>query len=254
LSRATTQRRARQRRASQPRIQEGGKLNGAGNIKATREDWLNAALERLISDGIASVRILPLSQGLGVSRSSFYWYFKSRSDLLDQLLAFWREKNTRFIVEHARLPAANITCGVINIFKCWVDESLFDPRLDFAIRSWALLSKKVRKIIRQADEERVAAICEMFQRHGYEAEDAFIRARVLYFTQIGYYALDLREPMESRLSHVPAYLRSSTGYEPDPRDVVDFRRYVAQNIARSAGRARRANWSSLGAPTLINPD
>ncbi len=230
--------RARPKRPSDPRLKRTPtKPAIAGNVKATRGDWLNAALGALISDGVDSVRVLTLSQKLGVSRSSFYWYFKSRADLLDQLLAYWREKNTRFVVEHARLPAANVTRGVINIFKCWVDDSLFDPRLDFAIRSWAMLSKKVRKIIRQADEERVAAICEMFRRHGYEAEDAFIRARVLYFTQIGYYALDLREPMESRLSHVPAYLRSSTGCEPEPEDIAEFRTYVEDRFARVSAPA-----------------
>ena len=30
-------------------------------------------------------------------------------------------------------------------------------------------------------------------------EDALVRARVLYYMQIGYYALDIREPMEARL-------------------------------------------------------
>ena len=56
-----------------------------GNIKVTRADWINLALQTLISDGIESVRVLTLGQKLGVSRSSFYWYFESRQDLLDQL-------------------------------------------------------------------------------------------------------------------------------------------------------------------------
>jgi hypothetical protein len=50
--------------------------------------------------------------------------------------------------------------------------------------------------------------------------------------QIGYYSLDLQEPMESRLSYVAAYLRSFTGREPTPEDVGDFRRYVEQRPAR----------------------
>lgn len=224
-----------------------------GNVKATREDWLNLALEILVSEGVDSVRVLTLSQRLGVSRSSFYWYFKGRQDLLDQLLAVWREKNTKFIVERAGRAAATVVRGVMNVFECWVNEALFDPRLDFAIRAWAHLSERIRRIVDQADDERVAAIRDMFLCHGYDAEDAFVRARVLYYMQIGYYSLDLNEPMDSRLSHVAAYLRTFTGQEPAREDVADFRRYVELTPARlpsasGGGKSRRSNRASKPAP------
>jgi AcrR family transcriptional regulator len=198
----------------------------SGNIKATREDWLNSALEILISDGVEAVRILTLGQKLGVSRSSFYWYFHSRQDLLDQLLDHWRNKNTRFIIERAKRPAPSVTQAVLNVFECWVDENLFQPRLDFAIRTWARSSPRVHEIIDAADNDRVAAIRDMFARYGYDETDAFIRARVLYFMQIGYYSLEIIEPTASRMALVPAYLRSFTGREPLDGEVEAFHRYV----------------------------
>lgn len=209
------------------------RAGATGNIKATREDWLKLALETLISDGVESVRVLTLGQKLDVSRSSFYWYFKSRQDLLDQLLDYWRQTNTRYIVERAGRPSATVIRGVMSIFECWVDEKLFDPQLDFAIRAWARRSPAIRRALDEADEERVDAIRGMFTRHGYDGEDAFVRARVLYFMQIGYYSLELNEPMSSRLPHVASYLRSFTGQEPSAGDVEDFSRYVKETIARS---------------------
>lgn len=198
-----------------------------GNIKVTRRDWIDLALETLISDGIESVRVLTLGQRLGVSRSSFYWYFESRQDLLDQLLAHWHDTNTNAIVERAARPAETIIMGVLNVFECWADERLFDPRLDFAIREWARRSDDVRRMIDQADDERLTAIRDMYRRHGYDDEDAFIRARVLYYMQIGYYVLDLKEPVEARVSHVAAYLRAFTGQEPNDADVAHFMRFIA---------------------------
>ena len=200
--------------------------NPVGNVKATREDWIEAALDMLISDGVESVRILTLGQKLGVSRSSFYWYFESRQDLLNQLLELWRNGNTRFIVERALRPAPSITQGVLNVFECWVDERLYNPRLDFAIRAWARHSADVGAIIDDADNVRLEAIRQMFLRQGYHEPDAFVRARVLYFMQIGYYSLEIVEPMMSRLSLVPAYLRSFTGREPLDGEVDAFARYV----------------------------
>jgi AcrR family transcriptional regulator len=198
-----------------------------GNIKVTRADWINMALETLISDGIGNVRVLTLGQKLGVSRSSFYWYFNSRQDLLDQLLKHWHETNTTAIVERARRPAETIIMGVMNVFECWADERLFDPRLDFAVREWARRSADVRRMIDQADDDRLTAIRDMYRRHGYDDEDAFIRARVLYYMQIGYYGLDLKEPVEARVSHLAAYLRSFTGLEPSEADVAHFMRFIA---------------------------
>jgi hypothetical protein len=143
------------------------------------------------------------------------------------LLAHWHETNTTAIVERARRPAETIIMGVMNVFECWADERLFDPRLDFAVREWARRSDDVRRMIDRADDERLSAIRDMYRRHGYDGEDAFIRARVLYYMQIGYYVLDLKEPVEARVSHLAAYLRSFTGQEPSEADVAHFMRFIA---------------------------
>ncbi|PBB38005.1 TetR family transcriptional regulator [Mesorhizobium sp. WSM3879] len=193
-----------------------------GNTKVTREDWMKLALETLISEGVEAVRVLALGQKLNVSRSSFYWYFKSRQDLLDQLLDYWRNNNTRFILEQAGRPAASITEAVLNVFECWLDEKLFNPRLDFAVRAWSRQSAKVHGIVNEEDDARVDAIRAMFLRHGYADTEAFVRARVLYFTQIGYYSLEIVEPVSNRLSLTPAYLLTHTGKQPRQGEVEAF--------------------------------
>ena len=211
---------------------EQGEPTLVGNIKATRRDWIDLALATLLSEGVESVRILPFAQTLGVSRSSFYWYFKSRQDLLDQLLDHWRNTNTRAITERAERPADTIVRGLLNVFECWADESVFSPRLDFAIREWARRSEPVRQAIDAADAARVAAIRDLYLRHGFPAEDAFIRARVLYFMQIGYYVLEVKEPLETRLGYVAAYLRTFTGQEPSSADIEQFSAVSLQSIDR----------------------
>jgi AcrR family transcriptional regulator len=183
-------------------------LNGTPESRLTREDWLTAALDALISDGVENVKVLPLAERLGVSRSSFYWFFRSREHLLDLLLERWRDSNTRVIVEKAAAPAATITQGVLNIF--------------IAVREWARRSGHVRRAVDQADDERVDAIKRMFIRHGYRERDAFIRARVLYFMQIGYYSLDLEESQATRLDYVADYLRAFTAREPTRQEVATF--------------------------------
>lgn len=201
-----------------------------GNVKVTREDWLTVAMDILVSDGVGEVKVLSISDRLGVSRSSFYWYFKDRQDLLDALLETWARTNTEALVHHAGLPSDRITQAVTTLFRCFVDPDLFDPRLDFAIREWARRDGHVRKIIDDSDERRVAAIAAMFARHGYAEREADTRARILYYMQIGYYALDLSEPMESRLARVADYVFGFTGQAPDRPEIdalAAFSRQVA---------------------------
>ena len=87
-----------------------------GNVKVTRNDWLNVAMDVLVSDGVEQVKVLDLGQRLGVSRSSFYWYFKSRQDLLDALLQQWQATNTAAIVAKAEAPAKTLTDAVCNFY------------------------------------------------------------------------------------------------------------------------------------------
>jgi AcrR family transcriptional regulator len=200
-----------------------------------RADWIGAALEVLVEGGVGGVKVLALARRLGVSRSSFYWFFRSRADLLDRLLEHWQETNTRAILERAALPAGSIGSGVLNIFACWIDESLFDPRLDFAVREWARRAPPVRRAVDSADRARVAAIAGLFARHGYGEREAFVRARVLYFMQIGYYSLRLAEPLATRLSYTFDYVAAFTGREPDPAAIDAF---VAAVRSRRPQRGR----------------
>jgi AcrR family transcriptional regulator len=197
-----------------------------GNIKATRNDWLDLALSVLQHAGVGAVTVLALSEQLGVSRSSFYWYFKNRGQLLDELLKRWEDLNTRSIVKQCQARAESINEAVCNVFRCWVDPDLFSPRLDFAVREWSRRSDTVRTSLDQSDAERTEAVRAMFVRHGYQEMDALVRARVLYYMQIGYYALDIREPMEARLKLTPHYLQTFTGVAPREEDLASFRAYA----------------------------
>ncbi len=217
-----------------------GRVSG-GAARTTCEDWIALAMDVLVTEGVGQLKVMNLAQKLNVSRSSFYWFFKSRNDLLDQLLHHWEHKNTASIVERANRPANSIAESVLNVFECWVNEDLFDPGLDFAVREWARRSADVRRRLDRADEARVAAIAAMFRRYQYDDTDAFIRARVLYFMQVGYYALDVDEPMSRRLSYLEAYIRSFTGTDATARELKRFRAYTRQHDGNGRRGKRRDN-------------
>ena len=198
----------------------------SGNIKVTREDWLNLARDVLVTEGVGELKILSLSGRLGVSRSSFYWYFENRADLLGALLDEWEARNTRLILSHCEKAARNITEAVCNFFRCFVDPDAFDQGLDFAVREWSRRDPSLRDRVDRADAARLAAVAAMFREHGYPAPDAEARARILYFMQLGYHALDMREPMQVRLIGIFETLQGFTGQTPDPDVIAAFSRFA----------------------------
>lgn len=198
----------------------------SGNTKVTRADWLTVAMDLLVSDGVSEVKVLTIGNRLEVSRSSFYWYFKSRKDLLNQLLAEWERTNTGLLVSHCEMPADDIIDALNNFFTTIVAPQGFNHALDFAVREWARRDGAVRRVIDRSDTARTEAIAAMFRRHGYDEAEADIRSRVLYYQQIGYYALELNETVEERLGRVERYLFAFTGVHPRPDQVEDFKTRV----------------------------
>lgn len=197
-----------------------------GNVKVTRQDWLDAAMDVLISDGSDRVKILTLAERLGVSRSSFYWYFKDRDALLDALLEHWLATNTRAVVKAAETPSRTITAAVCDVFKAFIDPARFSVRMDFAIRDWARRSGAVRRVMQASDGQRIGALAAMFARHGYGDTESLIRARVLYYMQIGYFDADLRETMAERAALIPYYLVTFTGREGQAAEIEDLQRFT----------------------------
>lgn len=200
--------------------------------KVTREDWIDTALSTLIDEGIDQVKVMVLARKLNVSRASFYWYFSDRNALQAELIKHWSVKNTQVIIRQATTPAPSIIEAVANIFSCWMDENSFSPRLDAAMRAWAHQDKRIKELVDIEDEKRLASIKLMYINYGYAEEEAFIRARVLYFMQIGYYALDIQESFDTRLSYFEPYVYSFTGLRPTKSQVRNAKRIINATVSR----------------------
>lgn len=203
---------------------------GQMRTKATRQDWIDAALAALESEPIDQLRILSLASVLNVSRSSFYWYFSDPEELRNELLALW-EHNTTSIVERAERPASSIVAACLGVFECWADPRLYHAVLDLSIREWARRDERIGGMVNDADRARLDAITDMFQRQGFDSVDAAVRARLLYHSQVGYYAVNTDETIPERLRLLPEYLVAMTGQPGTKAEIGAFRRHLARRVA-----------------------
>ena len=91
------------------------------------------------------------------------------------------------------------------------------------MRDWARLNEDVLEIVRLEDAQRIEAIARLFERFGYQPDEARVRARVLYFAQVGYHAMNFGDSMEERLNMLAHYYLSFTGLALDQQVAATFR-------------------------------
>jgi AcrR family transcriptional regulator len=190
--------------------------------RGSREVWLAAAKQAFLETGLDAVKIQPLATRLNISRTSFYWFFKDRNALLDALLGAWDTQNTGAFVDATTAYAETITEAVLNLIVVFHDEELFEPQLDFAVRGWAHQSDDVMARVNAADERRLDAIRKMFERFGFSVEDADVRARTVYLTQIGYISMQVEESQAVRMARVPGYVKTFCGHAPRQSELARF--------------------------------
>ena len=190
--------------------------------RGSRELWLDAGLEALVEGGLDAVKIQPLASRLNLSRTSFYWFFKDRRALLAALLDAWDARNTGALISMADAYAETPAEAVLNVISAFLDETSFDPRLDLAVRGWALQSPEVMARVNDADERRLAALRRMLERHGYDPDEADVRARTMYLVQIGYIAMQVRESLATRMERIPGYVVIYSGHAPSELELARF--------------------------------
>jgi AcrR family transcriptional regulator len=84
-------------RAVKPAKRGKSKGTGAprlGEPTLTAADWAEAALQLIAEAGLGKLTVDTLAKRLGVTKGSFYWHFKGRSDLLAAALDRWEQRST----------------------------------------------------------------------------------------------------------------------------------------------------------------
>ena len=183
--------------------------------RLTREDWVAVARKVLVKSGIDDVKVDGLAKRMKVTRGSFYWHFEDRQALLDALLEDWRGRNVREI-EQIAARWSNTPLDFAEVVRIWLGEDPIVPQFDTAIRAWARKSPAVARLVHETDDAWVTLLQSHFARMGLGPDESLVRARIVYFHQIGYYALAIDESMEERVRLAPFYNEVLTGQRPTP--------------------------------------
>src|ERR1700683_1866136 len=113
------------------------------------DNWLRAAENRLAQNGIESVRVEVLARDLGVSKGSFYWHFRDRSELLEKLLTRWEDAEIDWLNVVARAVAAD------------------RMRLEVSLRAWARADERIAGRVAAVEKRKSRLIAEVLREIGF---------------------------------------------------------------------------------------
>jgi AcrR family transcriptional regulator len=146
------------------------------------DDWIRAAVARLSTEGIESVRIELLARDLGVSKGSFYWHFQDREELLAKMLDRWEGDETEWLGATVAIPRAAAR---------WAHfiEHCADPgraRLEAALRAWARRDERVASRISSIERKRAKHIASVLRDIGFTPELAESWAEIALLVYLGW--------------------------------------------------------------------
>ncbi|MDH3623011.1 MAG: TetR/AcrR family transcriptional regulator [Myxococcales bacterium] len=172
----------------------------------TKDDWLEAAMEMLRSQGIGGVRVLPLAKKLRVSRGSFYWHFEDLQDLKDSMLGWWDREMTESVIELANATRGSAEKRLIAAGKNIL--TAHRNRYELAIRSWAEDDKKAARVLRRVVRKRLDYITSLFADAGFSPAEARARGELVAVYLMSEEAILMDESLKGRLRLFRRQVRS----------------------------------------------
>jgi AcrR family transcriptional regulator len=146
------------------------------------DDWLRAALDIMVDEGISGVKIQRLCDRLGVTKGSFYWHFRDLDVFLGELARRWAEEGARL---QGKLDNANDAgASLQQAMRIFADRR--NRNLTRAMRDWAQNDERARAAIRKADQALYERVKEAIAALGFDDAEAEVRAKILYYAGVGY--------------------------------------------------------------------
>lgn len=142
--------------------------------RLSRQDWIDGTIRKLAEDSVAALRVDELAEYLNVTKGSFYWHFKSREDLLDAVLAWWR---TLMTSEIKRMLASLPDTGwdrLRNLLRIAISARPDVPGgpFELTLRDWARRDPQVERVVREVDDARIALVADLYKDAGLDDDAA----------------------------------------------------------------------------------
>jgi AcrR family transcriptional regulator len=164
-------------------------------VRTPREAWIDAALRALADGGPDAVRVEPLATALGVTKGGFYWHFKDRRALLEEMLDTWERTGTEDVIARLDSEPGAPRAKLRRLFELAPSA---DFEVELALRDWSRRDRDVAKRLRRVDNRRMAFLRSLFGQFCADEDDAEARSMLAYSLMIGSYFVAAKHPGRTR--------------------------------------------------------
>ncbi len=142
----------------------------------SKNEWLEAGLKMLATQGVDKLTIGSLSRTVGVAKTSFYWHFKDRQDLLDHMLEYWISEFNTVLTDNPELLPLPAEQRLHAIADTVTGQKL--AKYELAIRAWASHDQSAQTVYDSMHYRRMAVIKQAFADAGFDPLEQETRAQV----------------------------------------------------------------------------
>lgn len=143
-------------------------MNSAPSHRLSRADWLTAGFAALAELGPPSLKAEPLARRLGTTKGSFYWHFSDVPDFHRALLESWESRADAALAD-ALAQEDGAVAQLRRLAELIADGGMADsaaPRIEPAIRGWALSSDLAAQSLARTDARRLERIQALLEQTG----------------------------------------------------------------------------------------
>ncbi len=149
--------------------------------KIEKGAWLEKGLNVLVNEGFQRITIENLCTLLQITKGSFYHHFKSIDGYTEELMKYWRNKNTVDLIEGTnKISDINKKHMQLNDLASSIPQ-----KEEQIIRAWAFSNEIVRQYVQQVDDMRIKYLIDLNKEAGMDTNDAQDYATLVYGTLIG---------------------------------------------------------------------
>jgi AcrR family transcriptional regulator len=164
-------------------------------VRTPRGAWVDEALRALAAGGPDAVRVEAMASSLGVSKGGFYWHFKNRPALLDEMLDTWEKAVVEDVIARIESEPADPRAKLRQLFEL---ASSVDFAVELALRDWSRRDDDVAKRLQRVDNRRMEYLRSLFGQFCADEEDVEARSMLAFSLFIGSYFIAARHAEKTR--------------------------------------------------------
>jgi AcrR family transcriptional regulator len=155
------------------------------NVRTPRDAWIEAALRALASGGPESIRVEALAARLGVSKGGFYWHFKDRAALLEEMLDSWEQSVVGDVIARVESEPGEPRAKLQRLFELASASSADLLPVELALRDWSRRDRDVAARLRRIDNSRMDYLRSLFGPICVDEDDVEARSILAFSLFIG---------------------------------------------------------------------